>query len=158
MDDVHSLFEREMLAHLPMARTEPAIRMLLDQPSAWGRAIDAGLDARSILADQTLLRMLNTPRVAIVGEPNVGKSTLANQLFGQQRSITADLPGTTRDWVGEIADIDGLAVLLVDTPGQRDAADAIERAAIVASQEQIGASDLILNVLDATAAASKYQD
>jgi small GTP-binding protein len=150
LNEVSSLFEREMLAHLPMARTEPAIRMLLDQPSAWRRAIDAGLDVQSILVDQTLWRLLNTLRVAIVGEPNVGKSTLANQLFGQQRSITADLPGTTRDWVGEIVDIDGLAVLLVDTPGQRDAADAIERAAIAASQEQIGSSDLILNVLDAT--------
>jgi small GTP-binding protein len=150
LDDDSSLFEREMLAHLPLARTEPAIRMLLDQPNAWHRAIDADLDARSILAERTLWRLLNLPKVAIVGEPNVGKSTLANQLFGQQRSITADLPGTTRDWVGEIADIDGLAVLLVDTPGQRDAADAIERAAIAASQEQIQASDLILVVLDAT--------
>ncbi|MGD0461044.1 MAG: GTPase [Tepidisphaeraceae bacterium] len=151
LDDASSLFEREMLAHLPLARTGPAIRMLLDQSNAWHRAIDAGLDARSILADQTLWRLLNPPKVAIVGEPNVGKSTLANQLFGQQRSITADLPGTTRDWVGEIANIDGLAVLLVDTPGERDACDAIERAAIAASHEQIEASDLILVVFDATA-------
>jgi small GTP-binding protein len=150
LDDASSIFEREMLAHLPLARTEPAIRMLLDQPSAWRRAIAAGLDARSVLADQTLWRLLNPPRVAIVGEPNVGKSTLANQLFGQHRSITADLPGTTRDWVGEIADIDGVAVLLVDTPGQRDAADVIELAAIAASQEQIKASDLVIVVLDAT--------
>ncbi len=80
-----------------------------------------------------------------------GKSTLANRLFGRQVSITADLPGTTRDWVGEIADIDGLAALLVDTPGQRDAEDAIERAAIAASREQIEGSDLIIKVLDATA-------
>ena len=55
--------------------------------------------------------------VAIVGPPNVGKSTLANRLFGQARSITADQPGTTRDWVGGVADIVGLAVTLVDTPG-----------------------------------------
>ncbi len=155
LDDTSSLIEREMLAHLPLARTEPAIRMLLDQPNAWHRAIDAGLDARTILADPTLWRLLNPPKIAIVGEPNVGKSTLANQLFGQPRSITADLPGTTRDWVGEIADIDGLAVLLVDTPGQHDAADAIERAAIAASREQIQASDLILVVLDATAAPAR---
>jgi small GTP-binding protein len=150
LDEASSVFEREMLAHLPLARTEPAIHMLLDQPSAWRRAIDAGLNARSVLADQTLWRLLNPPKVAIVGEPNVGKSTLANQLFGQQRSITADLPGTTRDWVGEFADIDGVSVLLVDTPGQRDAADVIELAAIAASQEQIKASDLVIVVLDAT--------
>ena len=64
------------------------------------------------------------------GAPNVGKSTLANQLFAQQRSITADLPGTTRDWVGEMANIDGLPVMLVDTPGVRETSDAIEREAI----------------------------
>jgi small GTP-binding protein len=150
LDDSCSAFEREMLAHLPLARTEPAIHMLLDQPSAWRRAIDTGLNAQNVLADQTLWRLLNPPKVAIVGEPNVGKSTLANQLFGQQRSITADLPGTTRDWVGEFADIDGVSVLLVDTPGQRDAADVIELAAIAASQEQIKASDLVIVVLDAT--------
>jgi tRNA modification GTPase len=93
---------------------------------------------------------LHIPQVAIVGAPNVGKSTLANRLFGQERSITADLPGTTRDWVGEIADIGGLAVMLVDTPGQRDTADEIEHAAIAASGEKIRGSDLILQVLDAT--------
>jgi small GTP-binding protein len=151
LDGPASIFEGEMLAYLPLARTEAAIRMLLDQPDAWRRGIGSGLDVRGILADQTLWRLLNTPRVAIIGEPNVGKSTLANQLFGQQRSITADLPGTTRDWVGEIADVDGLAVLLVDTPGQREAADEIERAAIAASREQIGTSDLVMVVLDATA-------
>jgi tRNA modification GTPase len=151
VSDANSVLEREVLAYLPLARTELAIRMLLDQPNAWRRAMGSTFNARNILEDQTLWRMLNPPRIAIVGEPNVGKSTLANQLFGRQLSITADLPGTTRDWVGEIADIDGLAVLLVDTPGEREAEDVIERAAIAASREQIVGSDLILNVLDATA-------
>jgi small GTP-binding protein len=122
--------------------------MLLDQPDAWRRI--GGTDAAEVLRDRTLWRMLNPPRVAVVGEPNVGKSTLANRLFGQRVSITADMPGTTRDWVGEFADIDGAAVMLVDTPGRRDAEDAIERAAIEASMEQIAGSDLVLNILDAT--------
>src|SRR5205814_1112634 len=86
--------------------------------------------------------------VAIIGPANVGKSTLANQLFGQERSITADVPGTTRDWVGEIANIDGLAVMLVDTPGHRQTADPIEQAAITASGEQIAGADLVVVVLD----------
>ncbi len=149
LDDAASTFEKEVLAHLPTAMTEPAIRMLLDQPIAWRREINRGIDARAILEDRTLWRLLNPPKIAIVGEPNVGKSTLANRLFGTERSITADLPGTTRDWVGEMADIDGLAVMLVDTPGQREAVDAIEHAAIAAGRNQILGSELVILVLNA---------
>jgi tRNA modification GTPase len=80
----------------------------------------------------------------------VGKSTLANQLFAQERSITADLPGTTRDWVGEIANVDGLAVMLLDTPGVRETSDAIEREAIARSGAEVRRADLVVIVLDAT--------
>jgi tRNA modification GTPase len=82
--------------------------------------------------------------------PNVGKSTLANQLFGATRVITADVPGTTRDWVGEIANLDGLAVMLVDTPGRRATDDPIEREAIERSGQQVAAADLVVLVLDPT--------
>jgi tRNA modification GTPase len=94
--------------------------------------------------------LLHPPRVAIIGLPNVGKSTLANQLFAQERSITADLPGTTRDWVGEMANIDGLAVMLVDTPGMRETSDAIERVAIERSGAEVKRADLVVLVLDAS--------
>ena len=95
-------------------------------------------------------RLLNPATVAIVGPPNVGKSTLANALFGQERSIVADIPGTTRDWVGGTADLAGLPVVLVDTPGQRVTSDAIEREAIALSRTPIASADLILMVSDAT--------
>ena len=88
--------------------------------------------------------------VALIGAPNVGKSTLANQLFGQQRSITADVPGTTRDWVGEIANINGLPVMLLDTPGIRETSDAIERESIARASGQVRVADLIVIVLDLT--------
>jgi tRNA modification GTPase len=103
-----------------------------------------------ILEDRSLHWLLHPPRVAIIGIPNVGKSTLANQLFAQERSITADLPGTTRDWVGEIANLDGLAVMLVDTPGLRETHDPIEREAIARSREVVSAADLVVLVLDPT--------
>jgi tRNA modification GTPase len=90
--------------------------------------------------------------VAVVGVPNVGKSTLANQLFAQERSITADQPGTTRDWVGEIANLDGLAVTLVDTPGLRETTDPIEREAIGRGHREIERADLVVVVLDPTQA------
>jgi small GTP-binding protein len=135
---------RDVLAHLPLARTEQALRVLLAQPAAWASG------ARSSADDERLWWLLHPPRVAIVGLPNVGKSTLANQLFAQERSITADLPGTTRDWVGEMANIDGLAVVLVDTPGMREASDPIERTAIQRSGAEVQRADLVVLVLDAS--------
>ena len=147
-----SEIEREVLAHLPNARTELALRTLLAQPAAWAefkpRATHEQLQA--VLGDRALEHLLRPPRVAIVGAPNVGKSTLANQLFAQERSITADLPGTTRDWVGEVANVDGLTVMLVDTPGVRETNDAIEREAIERSGAEVARADLVVLVLDVT--------
>jgi tRNA modification GTPase len=140
--------EIAMLAHLPAARTELALRWLAAQPAVrrrWKRRGDL-----AVQADRSLWWLLNPPRVAIVGAANVGKSTLANQLFAQERSIIADVPGTTRDWVGEMADIDGLAIHLIDTPGLRDTDDGIERAAIAASETQVKQADLVALVVDAS--------
>jgi tRNA modification GTPase len=139
----------EVLQHLPLARTELAIRILLAQPQAWEKFEQfSDQQRRQILQDQSLKWLLSLPRVAIVGAANVGKSTLANRLFGQERSITADLPGTTRDWVGEMANIDGLAVMLVDTPGRQRGNEPIEQAAIAASLPIAAAADLVILVLD----------
>jgi tRNA modification GTPase len=153
--DAASAIETEVQTHLPMARTELALRVLLAQPRAWAelkrRAHDAKRDTiERILDDRALHWLLHPPRVAIVGPANAGKSTLANQLFAQERSITADLPGTTRDWVGATANVDGLAVMLVDTPGLRDTSDAIEAEAIALARPQIERADLVVLVLDQT--------
>ena len=150
--DAANLIEEEMLAWLPNARTEQAVRLLLAQPTAWNQLLCSPFDPDVIeatLSRRTLHWMLNRPTVAIVGPANVGKSTLANQLFGQSRSITADVPGTTRDWVGEVANLDGLAVMLIDTPGLRETADTIEREAIERSKGAIGGADLIVVVSEA---------
>jgi tRNA modification GTPase len=144
---------REVEQYLPLATTELALRTLLAQPVAWrelGRSAPTHEQSERMLVDRSLHWLLRPPRVAIVGVPNVGKSTLANQLFGAQRVITADVPGTTRDWVGEVANLDGLAVMLVDTPGTRATDDPIEREAIERSGEQVAAADLIVLVLDPT--------
>jgi tRNA modification GTPase len=150
---------REVLQYLPMARTELALRVLLAQEAAWaaGRASGGG-DLRAVLDDRSLYWLLHPPRVAIVGVPNVGKSTLANQLFAQERSITADVPGTTRDWVGEIANVDGLPIMLVDTPGLRETADAIEREAIELGRGEVRRADLVVVVLDPTQAPDAQRD
>jgi tRNA modification GTPase len=155
---------QETLSHLRYARTELAARMLLAQPAAWEQfkqRAAAGLvgaeELQRIEQDRGLMWMLSLPKVAIVGPANVGKSTLANRLFGQERSITADLPGTTRDWVGEIANIDGLAVMLIDTAGRRATEDPIESAAIAAGGEQTSGADLVLIVLDRSMPLGEFE-
>jgi tRNA modification GTPase len=149
--DATNALERDVLASLPLARTDLALRVLLAQPGAWAAARNRCNTRRLELAanDRSLENLLRLPRVAIVGAPNVGKSTLANALFGAQRSITADLPGTTRDWVGEVADVDGLAVLLMDTPGVRQTKDPIESRAIDLAMGETRTADLVMVVLDA---------
>ena len=152
-----SIIESEVLSALPRARTELALRVLLAQIDAW-KTLEArnsaGLvdpaEIGQILSDRCLENLLALPTVALIGAPNVGKSTIANQLFAQQRSITADLPGTTRDWVGEIADVGGLAVMLLDTPGIRQTHDSLEQAAIVRGGKEIARAELVVIVLDAS--------
>jgi len=128
---------------LPLARTRLALECLLNQPKAWANS--ENVDAN----DQALRRLLHPPTVAIVGVPNAGKSSLANQLFARQRTITADMPGTTRDYVSDLADIDGLVIRLLDTPGLRETDDAIERRAIELAQPVIASADLVIELLDA---------
>ncbi len=139
----HSMDEK-VTRVLPLARTRLALKCLLNQPKAWANS--ENVDAN----DQALQRLLHPPTVAIVGVPNAGKSSLANQLFARQRTITADMPGTTRDYVSDLADIDGLVIRLLDTPGLRETDDALERRAIELAQPVIASADLIIELLDAT--------
>jgi tRNA modification GTPase len=149
---IRAMVDRDVLAHLPLARTELAVRGLLAQPTAWVAFLastPSQADLTAVRADRTMDRLLFPAKVAIVGAANVGKSTLANRLFGRDRSITADLPGTTRDWVGELADLGGVAVTLVDTPGLRATDDPIEQAAIAGSRTVVASADAVVVVLDA---------
>jgi tRNA modification GTPase len=85
----------------------------------------------------------------IVGRPNSGKSSLFNQLAGAGRAIVTDVPGTTRDLVTELVDIDGLPVTLVDTAGIRaQAADAVEFEGIARSHAARSVAALTVVVLD----------
>jgi tRNA modification GTPase len=87
-------------------------------------------------------------RAAIVGRPNVGKSSLLNQLLGHDRAIVAPTPGTTRDTIEESANIRGLPVVFVDTAGLRDAGEAVEQEGIRRSQAALRSAELVLLVLD----------
>ena len=89
-------------------------------------------------------------RAAIVGRPNAGKSSLLNQLLGQDRAIVSPIPGTTRDTIEETANIRGLPVIFVDTAGLREAGDEIEAEGVRRSRESLARAEMILQVLDAS--------
>jgi tRNA modification GTPase len=87
--------------------------------------------------------------VVIIGRPNSGKSSLFNRLAGTGRAIVTDIPGTTRDLVTELVDIEGLAITLVDTAGLHGApADAVEREGIARAQGAQAIADVVVVVLD----------
>ena len=88
--------------------------------------------------------------LAIVGRPNVGKSSLFNQLVERERAIVTATPGTTRDLVTETVAIGGIPVKLVDTAGIRHSLDEAESIGIRKSKEALADADLVLVVLDAS--------
>src|SRR6266487_3761257 len=87
--------------------------------------------------------------LAIVGRPNVGKSSLFNRLVERERAIVTATPGTTRDLVTETVSIDGIPVKLVDTAGIREALDEAESIGVKKSMEAMADADLVLVVLNA---------
>lgn len=86
--------------------------------------------------------------LAIVGRPNVGKSSLFNRLLEQDRAIVTDIAGTTRDTVSETTSLEGIPVKLVDTAGIRQSQDIVESLGIARSHEAIADADLTLLVVD----------
>jgi tRNA modification GTPase len=87
-------------------------------------------------------------QVAIVGKPNVGKSSLFNALAGSARAIVTPVAGTTRDLVTESVDLDGLRVTLVDSAGIRATDDAVEAVGVELARQAMQISDVVLIVLD----------
>ncbi|HCC07574.1 MAG TPA: tRNA uridine-5-carboxymethylaminomethyl(34) synthesis GTPase MnmE [Clostridiales bacterium] len=85
---------------------------------------------------------------AIVGKPNVGKSSLLNALIGEQRAIVTDIPGTTRDLIEEYVNLHGIPLKLVDTAGIRETEDVVEKIGVDLSRRAIDSAELILFILD----------
>ena len=90
-------------------------------------------------------------QVVIAGKPNVGKSSLFNALAGAARAIVTDVPGTTRDLVAEVVDVNGLRVTLVDTAGLRPTHDVVEAEGVARARQAWDVADLVLVVVDGSA-------
>lgn len=87
-------------------------------------------------------------RVALVGRPNVGKSSIFNSLLSSDRSIVTEIPGTTRDTISELINLEGIPVLITDTAGVRSSTDRIEQLGIERTRRAIADADLTIAVID----------
>jgi tRNA modification GTPase len=154
-------------------RLQPIKQKLVELIAVLEAGIDFAEDDVSVMPDATILRHIADVRapleqlsatfaygkivhegltLAIVGRPNVGKSSLFNRLVERERAIVTATPGTTRDLVSETVAIGGIPVKLVDTAGIRDALDEAESLGIRKSMEALADADLVLIVLDSSQA------
>lgn len=125
-------------------------------PADVGAALTEAADGLEALTRRAAVGVLYREgvRVAIVGRPNVGKSSLLNALLRQERAIVTPVAGTTRDVIAESITLRGIPVVLLDTAGIAATADQIEQLGIARSREALAASALVLFVLDGSAPAT----
>jgi len=115
--------------------------------------------------ENALTRLLDSARggkilregmsVVICGRPNVGKSSLLNALLGEERAIVTPIPGTTRDTIEEIINLEGAPLKIVDTAGIIEPKDLIEKEAVQRSQKYLSSADLVLLVFDGSQRLNK---
>jgi tRNA modification GTPase len=116
-------------------------------------------DMESLIATRQYASLLHDGvKCVILGEPNVGKSSLLNALTGEDRVIVSAEPGTTRDYVEERIHIGPYLLRIIDTAGLHEAASALEEQGISRSLQQISSADLLLVVLDSTRPAPTLPD
>ncbi|MBA2227590.1 MAG: 50S ribosome-binding GTPase [Gemmataceae bacterium] len=155
--EVDALEEHPLLHLLAHAPTRRVAALLLDQwQGACAQALRQVIEKQDSGTLATLARYaplaehLMTPwRVAIVGPPNAGKSSLLNALAGFPRAIVSPIPGTTRDAVTVTLAFDGWPIQLIDTAGLRETSDALEAAGIARTRSWLSQADLVLWVADA---------
>jgi tRNA modification GTPase len=171
--EAHTLYQLQVASRQRSGelsrQLEPLKRNLIDIIVSLETAVefveeDLALDGRELLAAK-LERILeevgrwvasfrrgrivrNGFSLAVVGRPNVGKSSVFNALLAEERSIVTEVPGTTRDVVSEFVSIDGIPVRLMDTAGLREGQDPIEQLGVERSLRALSDVDAILLVLD----------
>ncbi|MEO1958464.1 MAG: tRNA uridine-5-carboxymethylaminomethyl(34) synthesis GTPase MnmE [Nautiliaceae bacterium] len=126
-----------------------------DLPDSLGEDIKRKLSEIREILNKTLEAskrrdaLLSGYKIAIVGKPNVGKSSILNALLNKQRAIVSDIAGTTRDTIEEDIQIGSHLIRIVDTAGIREAKDEIEKIGVKRSKEAIKEADIVLAVFDA---------
>lgn len=100
----------------------------------------------------------NGVKTAIVGAPNVGKSSLLNRLSGRDRAIVTDIPGTTRDTLEESVDLGGVPLRIIDTAGIHETSDTVEAIGVERAKAALAESDLVLFVIDSSRPLTEEED
>ena len=135
-----------------------------DLPQDLVAQIEAKLNELYTLLEKTLIAsksrqgLMQGFRVAIIGKPNVGKSSLLNALLNYNRAIVSDIAGTTRDTIEEQVKIGTHLIRIVDTAGIREANDEIERIGIQRSLEAINESDIVIALFDGSREANEEDE
>jgi len=156
--------EQEAIDLLPGARTARAAKFLARQrkelperlgaiAAVCGERLPDAVDALTELCRGYRLArlLLEGVRIALVGPPNSGKSTLFNRLVGRSAAVVSPQAGTTRDWISTEIEIEGVPCVLFDTPGGRETGDALEHQAIQRAQHLVGGIGTIVLVMDGSA-------
>jgi tRNA modification GTPase len=160
-------------------RLQPIKQKLVELIAALEAGIDFAEDDVSVMPDHAVLEVVSTIEqplrqlaasftygklvhqglmLAIVGRPNVGKSSLFNRLVERERAIVTATPGTTRDLVSETIALGGIPIRLVDTAGIRQALDEAESIGIRKAMEALADADLVLVVLDSSQALTEEDE
>lgn len=152
--------DRELLRALARARTKRGIQYVAGMrnrlPAMLGlppHARTAAGTLRTLVAEMidradAARHLLSDSFVVLTGRPNAGKSTLFNRLCGRDSAIVSPIAGTTRDWVEESVERNGLPLTFVDTAGAHESGDALEQRAIAAIRSRLDSADIVLWVHD----------
>ncbi|HNQ04711.1 MAG TPA: tRNA uridine-5-carboxymethylaminomethyl(34) synthesis GTPase MnmE [Thiobacillaceae bacterium] len=144
-----ALIQLRMLVEATLDFPEEDIDFLR-QADAWGRLEAIAGQLEGVLASTrqgVLLR--DGLDVVLIGQPNVGKSSLLNRLAGFEAAIVTDVAGTTRDTLREVIQIEGVPLHILDTAGLRDSADSVERLGIERTWAAVAKADIALLLIDA---------
>jgi tRNA modification GTPase len=131
-------FTEEEIQFLSSDQINKQISSLIDQLESLLKTAEGGKALREGIA------------TAIIGRPNVGKSSLLNALLMQNRAIVTPVPGTTRDIIEEYLNLNGIPIRIIDTAGIRDTDDLVEREGVIRTRQAVRQADLLLLVLDLT--------
>lgn len=136
--EAHIDFPEEEIDIPSKERIEDIVKGLLDEIEDLLKSSEAGKILREGIS------------TAIIGRPNVGKSSLLNALLMEDRAIVTDVPGTTRDIIEEVVSIDGIPLKIVDTAGIREVKDLVEEEGVKRSLRALDSADLVLLVIDSS--------